>query len=166
MFLHDLVISAEKVVSEANNRELRHSYLSFQRHTFCVTDLYLQVLGNRLETNDAAKLIITVASNATNDPLLIPLLPKVWEMEWSFALSRYLDFNIHEKKKAILDHLHAALMYAVQHKEWNKDVLYRTYENLVCRNIENAGFMKSGRMWLSPNGAQKQESITLLTSKR
>jgi hypothetical protein len=141
MYLRDIVIHTEKE--------------SFQRHTFCVTDLYLQVLKKRLATTDTAKLIIYVAASPTCKRELLPFGPQIWQMRWYFPFAGYTERAASEKNKAILEYLQAALLFAARKEGWDKRVLEDTYNAVLDRNITNEGFMKHGKAWLSPNGRVK-----------
>lgn len=152
MYLRDLVISAESLVAATADDAVRERYSTFQRHTFCVVDLYLQLLGKRcLKTNGTAKVIVdaTAGQKAKGS---FNQFPGVFQVAWPFPFHAYFGLKETGKKKRILAFLQEALLFVAAEKGWDQTVLRHTYEAVLSRGIVNEGYMSNGKAWLSPNG--------------
>lgn len=116
----------------------KHPLSVFNAQTWCVREQYWSYLKN-YDTGQFAKVVVRVDNNPSlkkDDFTLQNTDSNVVVISKYFDISAFLTLNDINKKKALLELLHASMLCLAQQYNWYKEPLVDAYEKCKHANLE------------------------------
>jgi hypothetical protein len=156
MYLRDIVLSVENRLSSedvwkrARNGD-RAVLEMFQRATFCVSDLFVTLLGRKVKTADTEKIVIILDDVIVClDAKSIVQVGSVMFMKWPLSLGGFESKNNDEKKLYILEILYMAVSWVARIKGWPQEPIDGAYQLAREKGVVHTGYLLKGKVVYNP----------------
>jgi hypothetical protein len=147
MYLSDIDVHADHAIVD----RFKDGFVSkFHQQACCVVELIRYLIRKRVVTKDTRKLAFTFTDVIDRPPDTLVEL----DCKWPFDFSRYASLaDPFERKRLIVDALHAALSYAAERLGTSAEPFAEAYREAFRRNLVLGGFSKAS--WVSPDARHR-----------
>jgi hypothetical protein len=124
----------------------------FHRETCCITEWYVSLLYRKVLTSNTAFVKLLFTDQSDFNPSVRQLL-NVADAKWIFDFAAYAELDEKGKMRAILDSLHAALLWIGREREWDTEALRDANDEMLEKDLRFESLSK--KTWFSPNRKHK-----------
>jgi hypothetical protein len=142
MYLNSIYISADPELVE----RYRGGFVGrFNSEVCCITTHYEKLVWRKVNTVNTGA-VVFVFTDSIKSP---PTEYGVHNCKWPFPFVDYMGSSTPQKKRMILDALHAALLWISKKEQWDSSAFKEAHQQILRNDLQYEGMSK--RSWLSPN---------------
>jgi hypothetical protein len=132
MKLRDVSVSADSTYERRKD---------FNLETHCISSLYLSYLPD-VDSGPFKKAIVRAAMKQSTKVTSIETMIDVALVQRQFDFDLYWKAPKAERKKMVLDLLHAGLLDLARHFDWGADAFRAAHDRAMAVGLDNSGFWK------------------------